>query len=587
VSDSKGSLRLNYLRGDTTYELTTGTTRFRIRPTSKLGDIINSDPMWIGAPNSLILDPSYATFRTSLINRTPMVYAASNDGMLHGFRASDGRELLAYIPSKTFPNLGRLTQPPYAHRFFVDGSPEITDAQVGGQWKTVLVAGLGRGGQGLYALDVSNPSNFTEANASSLVLWEFNDTDDVDTSAGGTSHDLGYTFGKPLIRQMANGKWAAIMSGGYNNSESDGAASTTGRAYLYVIFLDGPTGANRSWIAGSDYIKIDTGVMAGVDATTPNSLADPFAVDTDVDGKINYVYAGDLRGNLWKFDVSDANPANWNLAKNRVAVFQATDGSGNPQPITGPAEGTLHPTGTGYIITFGTGKYLENVDTTTTSVQTFYGIWDKDDKPGNINTQTVVTGRGQLLQQTASNVTVGSAVYRVVSDNAPNWSSHRGWYMDFPSSGERSVFRPLILSSRLIFTTLIPSGTQCSFGGTSFLMVVDPTSGGRISAAVLDVNGDGDLNSSDKVTMGATTVYVSGAQSTVGIMPTPAIIIGGSSGSVAAPGNQIYGTPSSLVHGFGLLIAYAIGGGTGGRTTTLLGLAASSGRVTWREVLSR
>jgi type IV pilus assembly protein PilY1 len=250
----------------------------------------------------------------------------------------------------------------------------------------------------------------------------------------------------------------------------------------------------------------------------------------------------------------------------------------------------LHPTGTGYIITVGTGKYLENTDTTSTTVQSFYGIWDRDDKRGNITTQTVVT-RGQLRSQTASNVSVPPAVYRVVTQNTPNWTTgsplHSGWYMDFPSSGERSVFRPLILSGRLIFTTLIPSGVQCQFGGTSFLMIVDPTTGGRIDSAVLDTSGDGKLNATDKVNSGGTQVYASGAQSTVGITPTPAIVLGGSSTSPPAPGNQIYGTNGPLLDGTGLLIAYAIGGGTGGRTTTILGLAASSGRVSWREVLSR
>ncbi|MDB5927139.1 MAG: Type fimbrial biosis protein PilY1, partial [Betaproteobacteria bacterium] len=528
----------------------------------------------------VILDPSYATFRATagIGDRTPMVYTAANDGMLHGFDATSGQEQIAYIPSKTFANLNKLTAPGYTHQYFVDGSPEVQDAQVSGAWTTVLVGGLARGGQGLYALDVTKPSLFTETNAAALVLWEFNDTDDA---------DLGYIYGKPLIRKMANGKWAAIVSGGYNNSEADGVPSTTGHAYLFIIFLEGPTGANRTWVAGTDYIKIDTGQGT---VSTPNGLADPFSADTNIDGKVDYVYAGDLLGNFWKFDLSSSTPANWTLTTNRVALFQAKDGSGTAQPITAAAEGTIHPTGTGYIIAFGTGKYLENTDVSSTPAQTFYGIWDKDDSKGNISLQTVVTGRSQLLAQTASNVTVGSSIYRVVSANAPTWtgaSYNRGWYMDFPTTGERSVFRPLILSGRLIYTTLVPSTAACSLGGTSFLMIVDPTTGGRVDAAVLDSSGDGKLNSTDKITSGGTTVYASGVQSTVGITPTPAIVLGGPSASTPAPGDAIYGTSGPLLAGSGLLIAYAIGGGSGGRTTTILGLAASSGRVSWREVLSR
>jgi type IV pilus assembly protein PilY1 len=243
------------------------------------------------------------------------------------------------------------------------------------------------------------------------------------------------------------------------------------------------------------------------------------------------------------------------------------------------------------MIAFGTGKYLENADVSTTTVQTFYGIWDKDDSKGNIGAQTVVTARTQLLQQTATNVTSGTSIYRVVTNNAPNWSGgsyNRGWYMDLPTSGERSVFRPLILSARLIYTTMIPSTAACSLGGTSFLMIVDPTSGGRIDSAVLDTSGDGKLNSTDKITSApGVSVYASGVQSTVGITPTPAIVIGGPSASTPPPGDLLYGTSGPLLAGSGLLIAYAIGGGSGGRTTTILGLAASSGRVSWREVLSR
>jgi type IV pilus assembly protein PilY1 len=296
-ADGKGDKRLRYLRGDAQFEVTSGSTRFRSRPQTKLGDIINSDPMYVGPPNAVVLDPSYNSFRLSsgVVDRTPMVYTGAHDGMLHGFDATNGQEKIAYIPSKTFPNLNKLTAPGYTHRFFVDGSPEVNDAQIGGAWKTVLVGGLGRGGQGVYALDVTKPSLFTETNAANIVLWEFNDTDDA---------DLGYVYGKPLIRKMANGKWAAIVSGGYNNSESDGAPSTTGRAYLFVIFLDGPTGASRTWVAGTDYIKIDTGQGT---VSTPNGLADPFAADTNIDGKVDYVYAGDQLGNFWKFDLSSTS----------------------------------------------------------------------------------------------------------------------------------------------------------------------------------------------------------------------------------------------------------------------------------------
>lgn len=588
--DSRGSSRLQYLRGDGSLEV--GASRFRSRPTSKLGDIVNSDPAYVGAPNSPIADPTYAAFVTANASRAPMLYVGANDGMLHAFDAGTGREVLAYVPSKVFGNLNKLTSLNYAHRYFVDGAPEVADARVGGQWRTTLVGGLGGGGHGLYALDVTTPSAFSEANAAGLVLWEFNDSDDA---------DLGYVYGKPAIRKMANGRWAAIVSGGYH-SQGDSVVGS-GRGVLFVIFLDGPTGLGRTWVAGTDYIKIDTGVGS---TTTPNGLAAPLAVDTNLDGATDFVYAGDQLGNLWKFDLSSATTSNWTLAANRISLFQARDSLGNVQPITSQPEGTIHPSGRGYVIVFGTGKYIEVTDPSGPYyAQSFYGIWDKNDNPTSISNQTRVTSRAQLLQQTVTNVSSGGVNYRVVSNFSPNWSTdttpptaddspvrHVGWFMDFPDSattGERSVFRPLILSNRLIFTTLTPSTAVCAFGGSSYMFIVDPATGARIEGAVLDVDGNGKLDSADKISSGGVSVFASGVESKVGIMPTPTIIAGGGtpSGSTTST-SRIYGTSGPLRQGYGSVLAYAIGGGsTGNRSSAVIGLGSLSGRVSWREVLTR
>jgi len=586
--DGRGQQRLNYVRGDASQEGATATS-FRQRPTSKLADIVNSNPNFVGAPNAGIGDAAYATFRLNNLNRPQMIYVGGNDGMLHGFRSTDGREMLAYIPSKAHSNLNKLTSRTYVHRFFVDGSPEVGDAFVNSQWRTVLVSGLGAGGQGLFALDITDPSNFSEANAANTVLWEFNDSDD---------RDLGYVMGSPAIRKMANGRWAAIVSGGYNNSEGDGNASTTGNAVLFIIFLDGPTGPNRSWVSGTDYIKIDTAIG---NPAFPNSLAQPFPADVNADGVVDFIYAGELNGNLMKFDVRDNNTANWTSSSNRVTLFTAKDASNNPQPITAAVDGTLHPTGKGFMIVFGTGKYLESSDPNAPyKTQSFYGIWDKNDS-STVSSQTTVTGRNQLLQQTVNDTVVGTNTFRVVSNNLPDWSTdttpptandspakHMGWYMDFPNgttTGERSVFRPILTSGRLIFTTLIPSTQTCLFGGTSFLMIVDPATGARIDGAVLDVDANGQLNSQDQIAYGGTNVYASGVQSTIGITPTPTIIKASGSTSSSGGGNVIFGTGGPLVAGAGFLMAYALAAGSsGGNASTMIGLSASGGRVSWREL---
>jgi type IV pilus assembly protein PilY1 len=602
--DNRGQQRLEYVRGDRTNETTAIGFRKRAGP---LGDILNSNPVFVPEPNANIFDVSYRDFKNlaNIKNRTHMVYVAANDGMLHGFDAKTGKELLAYVPSKTFSKLNQLTSPAYVnkHRAFVDGSPEVADANVNGTWKTVLVGALGVGGQGLFALDVSDPATFPTADPKQLVLWEFNDTDDA---------TLGYVLGQPVIRKMANGKWAAIVSGGYNNSEADGNRNSAGNAFLFIIFLDGPTGPNRTWTRGTDYIRIATGVGFATSPTLqPNGLARPLAADTDADGSVNFIYAGDLQGNFWKFDVSSSNPSVWTNSSRRVVLFTAT-GPSVPQPITAQAEGALHPSGKGFIINFGTGKYLEEDDTKPQNftVQSYYGIWDKNDSV-TINAQTRLSGRTQLLQQVLVDKSVGSRVVREIERDpvtggprVPDWSSvtdgpptandspakHMGWYMDFPNSGttigERAVFTPLLRGGRLIFTTLIPAEDPCQFGGSSVLMVIDPATGAASEGAVIDINGDGTLNSADAMDPNATDlVYASGLKSEIGITNTPRLVARPSPTSAGSAG-AVLGATDPRSAGAGIRENYGIMcGSSGACISPLLGLSSGTARVTWREVV--
>ena len=344
VDDGQGEKRLNYLRGNRADE----GTLFRTRLLSVLGDIINSNPFFVGSPpfNPFLvgtpLEQSYEDFRTSaaIANRPAMMYVGANDGMLHGFRASDAEELLAYVPSTVFGELTHLTDQNYTHRYYVDGSPTIGEAYsafgaaCGGNpkcWRTALVGSLGNGGQGYFALDVTNPTAFAEGNASNLVLWEFSDANDA---------DLGYSFSQAAIVQLANDKFAAVVGNGYNNSEPDAHTSTTGHAVLYLLYLDG--GLNGSWSAGSDFIKIDTGVGS---VATPNGLTAPATVDIDGDYVIDFIYAGDLLGNLWRFDVRDPDPTTW---QNPAILFTAKTKIGNSlsQSLPGRKQAVIRRTRT-------------------------------------------------------------------------------------------------------------------------------------------------------------------------------------------------------------------------------------------------
>jgi type IV pilus assembly protein PilY1 len=530
TADGLGSQRLDYLRGDGSKELVNGGT-FRNRQTTKLGDIINSAPQYVsdedfGYPDGLE-SAAYSSFVSSKASRSPMVYVGANDGMLHGFDGTTGVEKIAYVPTKVYSNLSKLTASTYSHRYFVDGTPTIGDAFFGGAWHNVLVGGLNSGGQGVYALDVTDPTKFSESNASSLVLWEFTDANDA---------DLGYTFSRPNIVKMANGTWAAVFGNGYNNTEADGTASTTGAAVLYIVNVQ----------TGALIKKISTGFGSSKDptgASRPNGLATVTPVDVNQDGIIDYIYGGDLFGNLWKFDVTASSSGSWDVAFHSGGVaaplFTACSGAtcsgSNVQAITTRPTVGYGPNRVGYLVYFGTGKYLESTDVNDLSTQTLYGIWDKNDGT------TTVSGRSTLLQQTIlyegtytlQDGTASTQPLRVTSNNHYSSSppTEMGWYLDLTSpvsgaQGERLVNQPTLRNGRVIFTTIIPSSNSCSGGGDSWLMEISALDGAQLTESPFDLNKDGSFDSKEyvQVTIGGKLewVPVSGVKYTE-LLTTPAI----------------------------------------------------------------
>lgn len=520
--DNQGQARLDYLRGSKAHEgAIPGRNNYRVRLHS-LGDLINSTPFFVGAPPYPdTYGTGYAAFRDTWSNRTPMVMIGGNDGYLHVFHANTGRELLAYMPSTVVRNLSQLTSPTYQHRYYVDGSPTAQDVFITkngtSAWRTVAVGGLRAGGQGIYALDITDPSTFSEGNAASTVLWEFSDANDP---------DMGLSYSQPSIVRMANGRWAVIIGNGFNSIVSDGRASTTGRAVLFILFIDG--GLDGTWTLGTDYIKIDT--FSGT-PTNPNGLSTPAAVDLDNNFTVEHIVAGDLQGNLWTFDVRSTDPSQWRVAYTSGStpqpLFTARDASNNVQPITTHPSVGAHPQGLGgYVVYFGTGKYFETTDNNLgTTRHSFYGVWDK------VDGSSPPSGRSALLQQTVlSEPIVQGRTTRVTSSNTINWETQRGWYIDLPSSGERQVTDSVLRFKRIIFTTLIPNPDICSFGGTSFLMELDVNGGSRIGFPTFDLNADGQFNNSDSAPSGGggggggSFVPVSGVRSDNGILASPTIL---------------------------------------------------------------
>jgi type IV pilus assembly protein PilY1 len=473
-TDTLGPARLDYLRGDPADEQRNGGT-FRNR-SHILGDIVDSDPLYVAAPNGPYPDASYQAFKKAHANRMPMLYVGANDGMLHALDASNspsvgGRELFAFVPNGVFDHLINLADPTYnsGHRFYVDGSPSEDDVQFAdGSWHTELVGGLNNGGDSIYALDITDPAAMvTESSAASKVLWEFTDS------------DMGRSYSRPEIARVKKGsgtEFVVVFGSGYNNSSQ--------KPYLY--FVNAETGALVK--------KIDLcqGQPSSVcDLNKPNGLSSPTVVSVNGTGLVSSVYVGDLQGNLWKVDVSSGTPSTWTASP----IFKAEDAGGTPQPITTAPTVSLHPlypAERGLMVYFGTGQFLGAPDITTTSTQTFYGVWDN-------NWPSPVT-RADLVQQTITTGTSATSLkVRFLSANPIDWSTDKGWYADLPGKGERSITDSRLEQGRVIFTTYVPSVGKCSGGGTSWLMVLDFANGSALKRPEIDLNDDGKLNSADMV----------------------------------------------------------------------------------------
>lgn len=537
---SSSQTRLNYIRGNTSND---SDNNYRNR-VSRLGDIAHSSPQYVGKPNSNWPDTSifgvtadkYSTYQTEQETsvRDAVVYVGANDGLLHGFDVATGNEVLAYLPSSpasTAENSGfhYLTEPDYQHQYYVDGSPVAADVYIktdtagSRDWRTIIVGALGGGGKGLYALNVTDPDNFsnTEASAQDVVLWEFSSDDD---------NDLGYTYSKPQITMMNNGEWAVIVGNGYN-------ASGTNKAKLFIIFIE--EGIDGEWATVGDYIKIDTGAGSGPDS---NGLSSPTLVDLDNNGTTDRVYAGDLLGNMWAFDLSseDINDLstgnrNWKVAyqdgsSNPAPLFKATHHAGSPavqqsalgQPITmKPLVIKPHidwlPDSSGnqpnLMIYFGTGQYIAVGDATNINQQSFYGVRDA------FSSSLDMTNMVEQTFETGFPIDA-----RVLTTNAVDLQTQHGWFINLPLAGERVTVDAFELEGLIFFNTLTPSSSACSAGGSSWRMAVDMQTGGNPSIIAFDVNGDRVLDENDKVSDGSNTSFAAGVMFGYGIASATSVI---------------------------------------------------------------
>jgi type IV pilus assembly protein PilY1 len=519
-TDATAQARLNWLRGDRSNESPDG-LRFRKRnANSIMGPVVSSNPTVTSPPNADFFGsafPGYGTFVSTYKSRKSVVWVGAGDGMLHGFNASTdagvgGTPIMSYVSQLVHSRLPEWVQPATEKvQSFVDGTPYSADVLIGSTitdgtkpaydataptplaWKTYLFASLGRGGKGMFALDITNPDNLTETNAASVFKWQFSEADDA-------SGDLGYNLsqiGNPSriseqaspVTKMNNGKFAVLMPNGIN--------STNGSAALYILFVNGPN--SGTWSPSTNYVKLvaDTGPA--------NGLAQATWVDTNNDGVADYIYAGDLKGNIWKFDVSSDNQANWKVAyantdgsnKRPLFIAKSTDGT-TRLPITTAIEYRFHPLG-GLVVNFGTGKSVIDNDFPDTSgrVHTIYGIWDNPSFSSAavladpLLLDDATTGlprtRAQLVSRTLTRVTLdntdptdGIVGDGYISGSAIDWTNNKGWYISLPDTSEMVVSNPVITQGLLSVVSIAPAATSadiCFKGPVAYVTFVDPISG--------------------------------------------------------------------------------------------------------------
>jgi type IV pilus assembly protein PilY1 len=494
-SDGKGTNRVDWVRGIQTDEGSLLRTR-----ASLLGAIVNAQPVYVAGPSSGYRDffpanpaspgtpspetqaysggtpdptKSYSGFVAANQSRTPTLYVAANDGMLHAFDArpnasttTPGKEFWAYVPDAVYRKLWFFSQKDtFKYRPTVDTTPIYRDvyfSAVGAKsavgWHTILVGGLRYGGRGVYALDITSAGDTNGAAATKKVLWEFNAT-----SPDGA--DLGYTYGQPNVGRLSNGKWVVLVPAGYfptdsTDPEYGAAAASATNSSLFI--LDAQTGALIK--------ELKTPTSYGGVTTPSYGLSSPVLGDYDNDQIDDVAFAGDLVGNLWRFNLRDLNTVD-------LMYRPTTNGE---QPITVMPRLFPDPTSQYFMVVFGTGKFIGDDDRTTTGAKTqsVYGIRDT----GLGNATGLPWVKGKLVEQDIAETATG--VRGITTNPAPTTSAPGGWFFDLNIPGvlgEKVVVTPTALfnTNRAIITTLIPTTADpCNPGRAGAIMVVDSSTGG-------------------------------------------------------------------------------------------------------------
>ncbi|MBD9590295.1 pilus assembly protein [Pseudomonas sp. PDM03] len=487
------------ITGSDLVEWSKGTNKTGLKVRSVLlGDIINS-PLVLASPtektaSDLVSDTSYSTYlATKSSNMNTSLVVNANDGFVSVINSGNGARRYAYMPSSVLPSLRYIADTAYingvSHKFLVDGQVGVFDAQLNSAWKTLALGGTGAGGKTFYALQLFDASagNVTKA------LWEISAPATANTA--NVFNDLGYAYARPEVARLADGRWAAFISNGYG--------SNSGVAALYVVDIRD----------GSLIKKIV------VDSTETTNGLSSVKLKVNSQNVVQAAYGGDLKGRLWKFDLSGATTDTWGVAFSGKPLF--TTAGGATQPITAQpllADNSLG----GKVVFFGTGKFNETVDKTNKDLQAFYAVWDADGGSGQITTSS-------LQIQSVTGVFSGSTgQFITTSQNEVTYPAEKGWYLPLVYNsvltGERVINQAALVLGRIVFTTAIVDTTDpCASFGTGKLVELDAFSGKMLNYAVLDTTGDGVVDSADAISAGV--IFTSG-------MPFLSAVTNGGTGKI-------------------------------------------------------
>lgn len=462
--EALGQNLVNFIRGDQSKEGFTKDHNSKLYRTreSRLGDIIGSQPLYVGEPLRKYRDAGHSAFRLAQRGRTPMVYVGGNDGMLHAFYAevdpsasgiegrkqvqTAAREAWAFVPTTVMPELPRLASTSYegGHRYFVDGSAVMADIQAGGTWKTILVGGFNKGGKGYYALDITHPQD-------PKPLWEVNST---------TISTMGHSFGRPLVSKLPDGRWAVFLTSGYNNIDN--------RGYLYVLDANDGSIIHTIATAGSGLREIN------------NYVRNPA-----IDNTTQLLYGGDLEGNIWRFEFKKDGSA-----MSAKKVVQLVDERSNPQPITTRIE--LVPTSAATErprILVGTGRLYGSSDLADKGTQSVYGFDDNMDSTSGESLRSRL--KQMLLEPSAGVGGQRTRTIRCLGSSTDCKDDAKGWYVDLPDSGERVNIDMRLANTTLVIASNVPSPDVCLAGGYGWINYLNFNTG---QAVIQGPDGKGDVS---------------------------------------------------------------------------------------------